>query len=52
MKKYTNKILIIAGICLFLLTTLLIFIEWKNGKWERIDPNTYYNTSVDGDGEE
>jgi hypothetical protein len=46
MKKYTNKIVVAAGIFLLALTTILIFIEWKTGKWERIDPKTYYNQSV------
>jgi hypothetical protein len=49
MKKYTNKIIVIAGISLFALTVLLVFIEWKNGKWERIDTKTEYNNPVEAD---
>ena len=42
MKKYTNKILVIAAIALLLLTSILLFVEWKNGTWERVN-TTFYN---------
>ena len=47
MKKYTNKILVIAAIALLLLTTILLFVEWKTGNWEKVDSSFYENEQVE-----